>query len=222
MPRKIILLSIVISLAACKKQINDEDKISYPYTLKATQIVSSQKVVMYADNGVVRDEEVIASFLKRHGGLSQFVPQPRYQIEFLSKDSARIDLGQEIFRITPSDTNGLVFRSDVQLLKNTYSSTALQRELLVYKLNRFNSNLRAIPQANNIIKEIYKCELGYFGWFRNNQFIFPVITYKLNLYNRKAYFNGSLYGIWNLAFPAELQSRDTLVVQEHRVAFTKY
>ncbi|WP_316738194.1 hypothetical protein [Pedobacter aquatilis] len=221
MSRKINLLILIIFLASCKKEISDDERISYPYTMEATEIISSQAVRMYTDHGIVRDQGIIADFLKRHGGLAQFKPQPRYQVEFLSKDSARIDLAPDIYKIENLDSGRFIMRSDVQLLKNIYSSTALESTLIPYKLNRFNRNLRAIPQVDNYIKAIYKCELSYFTWFRNNQLVMPVITYKLNLYNRRGYYNGVMYGIWNLAFPSEIQSRDTLVFQELRVGFTK-
>ena len=221
MSQKNILLLLIVFLAACKKEIKDDDKTSYPYTVKATEIVSAQRMYMYTSNGFSNDDEKINAFLKRHGGLVSFKPQPYNQVEFLSKDSARIDLAPDIYKIEQSDTNSFVMRSDVQVMKNAYSSTALQRDLLIYKLNRYNRNLRVIPQSTGPLKEIYKCELGYFGFFRNNLFILPAFTYKLNLYNRAGYFNGFMYGMWNIAFQGELQSRDTLVIQELRIGFSR-
>lgn len=222
-----LLLLIILSVSCRKTDIEADHIITFPSDLYITKINKKSGLRLFAGGVEIKNQAVINSFIKRHGGfgIKDSVVVSNEKITFISPDTLHFGSATMVYSVYKKDDQ-FIFKSKNKLIlpansynsiKNLYKYTDESPELVYngnYRLNSFRVAYGNYAQLDLSVLSYKTIASSPFAtdYFDNlgAGAIFPTPP---------SYYVGNIFNEFNENFIRSGRSSDTLAVEEYSYTF---
>ena len=215
--KTILIIALSGLIISCKKQ-GEQKSVFFPEILYFTQLTQKTEVRLFTKTGEIKDADIIARFIKN---VPNFMPQnlpiePNPRMMFNSKSNAVFEDTKKNY-----DLNSAFAATKTEFIFYSVLQNAVNPEDLAYKILKFKAPLKTVGKSPNQTFTSQDVRSANGNYLELN---FSYLSYKIKqgVGLNQIIKTGSTYNEpveFNTAALAQLQTTDTIAVQEYIVNY---